>query len=80
MKSQATSKGRLSAIDLVFSVMDSPRRPLDFTLLFHLKDHPGLEALRAGAFGVWKERADLGTTDAYVSRQRRGRRIDRLAG
>lgn len=39
-----------------------------------------LEALRAGAFGVWKERADLGTTDAYVSRQRRGRRIDRLAG
>ena len=39
-----------------------------------------LEALRAGAFGVWKERADLGTTDAYVRRQRRGRRIDRLAG
>jgi len=39
-----------------------------------------LAALRAGTFGVWKERADLGTTDAYVRRQRRGRRIDRLAG
>src|ERR1700736_1505968 len=39
-----------------------------------------LEALRAGAFGVWKERNDLGRTDAYVRRQRRGSRIDRLAG
>jgi predicted DNA-binding protein len=38
-----------------------------------------LEALRSGAFGVWKERTDLGTTDAYVRRQRRGRRIERLA-
>jgi predicted transcriptional regulator len=38
-----------------------------------------LEALRSGAFGVWKERKDLGTTDAYVRRQRRGRRIERLA-
>ncbi len=39
-----------------------------------------LEALRAGSFGVWKERKDLGTTDAYVRRQRRGKRLDRLAG
>jgi predicted DNA-binding protein len=39
-----------------------------------------LEALRAGAFGVWKERNDLGKTDAYVRRQRRGRRLNRLAG
>jgi hypothetical protein len=38
-----------------------------------------LEALRSGAFGVWKARKDLGTTDAYVRRQRRGRRIERLA-
>lgn len=38
-----------------------------------------LEALRSGAFGVWKERNDLGTTDAYVRRQRRGRRIERFA-
>jgi predicted DNA-binding protein len=39
-----------------------------------------LEALRSGAFGVWKERSDLGKTDAYVRRQRRGSRVDRLAG
>jgi len=39
-----------------------------------------LEALRAGTFGLWKGRTDLGTTDAYVRRQRRGKRLDRLAG
>ena len=39
-----------------------------------------VEALRANAFGVWKERRDLGKTDAYVRRQRRGSRVDRLAG
>ena len=39
-----------------------------------------LEALRAGAFGVWKARKDLGQTGAYVRRQRRGNRIDRIAG
>jgi len=39
-----------------------------------------LDTLRAGSFGVWKERKDLGTTDAYVRRQRRGKRLDRLAG
>jgi predicted DNA-binding protein len=39
-----------------------------------------LEALRAGAFGVWKERTDLGQTDAYLRRQRRGSRLNRLAG
>jgi len=39
-----------------------------------------LEGLRAGAFGVWKERDDLGKTDAYVRRQRRGSRVDRLGG
>jgi hypothetical protein len=41
-----------------------------------------LEALRAGVFGVWKERNDLGTTDEYVRRQRRGSRIEptRLPG
>lgn len=41
--------GRLSTIDLVCSIMDSPRRPLDFALLSHLKDAPDLEALLAGA-------------------------------
>ncbi len=39
-----------------------------------------LEALRAGAFGVWKKRSDLGPTDAYLRRVRRGNRIDRLVG
>ena len=39
-----------------------------------------LEALRAGTFGVWEKRNDLGTTDAYVRRQRHGKRLDRLAG
>jgi predicted DNA-binding protein len=39
-----------------------------------------VEALRAGAFGVWKARTDLGQTDVYVRRPRRGRRIDRLCG
>jgi hypothetical protein len=29
--------------------MDSPQRPLDFTLLFHLSEAPSLEALRRGA-------------------------------
>ncbi len=39
-----------------------------------------LEALRAGAFGVWKDRSDLGTTDSYVRRVRGGTRVDRLVG
>jgi predicted transcriptional regulator len=39
-----------------------------------------LAALRTGAFGVWKERADLGTTETYVRRLRRGNRIGRLVG
>ncbi len=39
-----------------------------------------LAALRAGAFGVWKERPDLGPTDSYLRRVRRGKRIDRLTG
>jgi len=39
-----------------------------------------LEALRTCAFGVWKERNDLGRTDAYVRRQRRGSRINQIAG
>jgi hypothetical protein len=29
--------------------MDSPRRPLDFTLLFHLSEAPSVAAMRAGA-------------------------------
>jgi predicted DNA-binding ribbon-helix-helix protein len=37
-----------------------------------------LEALRRGAFGVWKDRRDLGPTDSYVRSVRRGNRIERL--
>lgn len=39
-----------------------------------------LAALRAGAFGVWKQRPDLEPTDSFVRRVRRGKRIDRLVG
>ena len=37
-----------------------------------------LDVLRAGAFGVWKARSDLGSTDTYLRRLRRGKRVDRL--
>jgi hypothetical protein len=49
MNSLATTHGKLAPIDFVLSVMDSPQRPLDFGLLFHLREAPGLEALRVGA-------------------------------
>ncbi|TMD85155.1 MAG: ribbon-helix-helix protein, CopG family [Chloroflexi bacterium] len=39
-----------------------------------------LDALRAGSFGIWKQRPDLGPTGTYVRRLRRGNRIDRMAG
>lgn len=39
-----------------------------------------LDALTSGAFGVWKERRDLGSTNRFVRTVRRGRRIDRMAG
>ncbi|MEO6795948.1 MAG: ribbon-helix-helix protein, CopG family [Candidatus Dormibacter sp.] len=39
-----------------------------------------VEGLRSGAFAVWKNRSDLGPTDRYVRRTRRGRRVDDLAG
>lgn len=38
-----------------------------------------LQALLAGAFGVWKDRSELGSTDRYVRALRRGNRLDRLA-
>jgi Ribbon-helix-helix protein, copG family len=38
-----------------------------------------LEALIDGAFGVWKDRTDLGTTDRYLRGLRRGSRLDRLS-
>jgi len=39
-----------------------------------------LEALRNGAFGAWRRRPDLGLTETYVRRVRRGSRINRLVG
>ena len=39
-----------------------------------------IQALHAGAFGIWKDRTDLGSTDEYVRSLRRGSRVDRLAG
>lgn len=38
-----------------------------------------LQALKAGTFGVWKDRNDLGSTDEYVRNLRRGKRVDQLA-
>jgi len=40
---------KLAALDLIFSVMDSARRPLDFTLVLHFKEVLRAEALQAGA-------------------------------
>lgn len=38
-----------------------------------------VDALRAGAFSVWKDRADIDSTDAHLRRLRQGERLDRLA-
>lgn len=65
MKSHITSTGRLSTIDLAFSIMDSQRRPLDFTLLCHLKNAPGVDALRAGARSA---RNFFPATGSYIDR------------
>jgi len=35
-----------------------------------------VDALRAGAFGVWKERPDLGPTDTELRKLRPGNRVD----
>lgn len=66
MKSHVNNKGRLSAIDLVFSIMDSQHRPLDFALLCHLNDSPGLEALRTGARSA---RNIYPATGSYIDKQ-----------
>ncbi len=56
----------LSTLDLIFSVMDSPRSPLDFTLLLQLKESPGLVALRAGAISA---RNRYPTTGSYIDKK-----------
>src|SRR5688572_20477428 len=67
MNSQTNSNGELSVIDQIFSIMDSQHRPLDFTLLLHLKNSPGLEALRTGARSA---RNLYPATGSYIDRQR----------
>ncbi len=52
MNPSGANRGEFSAIDLALVVMDSPRRPLDFTLLFHFSEAPGIEALRVGAISA----------------------------
>jgi hypothetical protein len=49
MNPRTAGRDRLATIDFLFSILDAPRRPLDFTLIFHLREAPGVEALRAGA-------------------------------
>src|SRR5688572_21849000 len=66
MNSETNSDSRLSVIDRIFSLMDSQRRPLDFTLLLHLKNAPGLEALRTGARSA---RNLYPATGSYIDQQ-----------
>ncbi len=49
MSPQLTDTASLSPLDLILCVMDSPKRPLDFTLVLHVKKAPNIEALQAGA-------------------------------
>jgi hypothetical protein len=60
------SCGKLSTLDLIFSVMDSSRSPLDFTLVLQLKKSPGLPALRAGAISA---RNRYPTTGSYIDKK-----------
>jgi len=60
------SCGKLSTLDLIFSVMDSRRSPLDFTLSLQLKKSPGLVALRAGAISA---RNRYPTTGSYINKK-----------
>jgi hypothetical protein len=66
MSSNSSTIGKLSTLDLIFSVMDSPRAPLDFTLVLQLKNSPGLVALRAGAMSA---RNRYPTTGSYIHKK-----------
>lgn len=67
MDPQTAGAGGLSTIDLLFCLLNDPRRPLDFTLVFHLKEAPALERLRAGAVSA---RQLFPTTGARVEGKR----------
>ena len=49
MNAHLTDTAGLSTLDRILYVMDSPGRPLDFTLVLHVKKAPNIEALQAGA-------------------------------
>ncbi len=49
MSAQSTDTAGLSTLDRILYVMDSPRRPLDFSLVLHVKKAPDMKALEAGA-------------------------------
>ncbi|HWN11169.1 MAG TPA: hypothetical protein VNO50_18165 [Pyrinomonadaceae bacterium] len=67
LKTATINTGRLSAIDLVCSIMDSQLRPLDFALLSHLNDAPSLEALVRGASSA---RNLYPATGSYIDKER----------
>lgn len=39
----------LTTLDYILSVMDTPKSPIDFSIIFHLNDQLDLDALRVGA-------------------------------
>src|SRR5215510_15629151 len=45
----SATRGRLSTIDFVFSIMNEPARPLDFALVLHFKHTPSVPGLQTGA-------------------------------
>jgi len=77
VKLASVNTSRLSPIDLVCSIMDSPRRPLDFALLSHLEDAPSFEALRAGAHSA---RNLYPTTGSYIRNDYWVRAVHRETG
>jgi hypothetical protein len=63
MNTPSTNSAGLSTLDSICRVMDSPQRPLDFTLVLQLKQAPDVEALKAGAKSA---RNLYATTGSYI--------------
>jgi hypothetical protein len=64
---QKANPSGLSTIDFLFHALDGPRRPSDFTLVFHLSEPPCVGALRAGARSA---RNFYPTTGSLISKGR----------
>jgi hypothetical protein len=62
----SATRGKLSTIDFVFSIMNEPARPFDFALVFHLKDTPSVQGLQLGASSA---RNLYPTTGSYLARK-----------